>query len=108
MLFLFLDWPSGTHRTTILRLFDRLEHYLASCMTDIQQAFLQRRDPSNHLPHVFSSKVTACVDTFPVFIQKPRRTDQLLRVYQGKFKRPVLKFQVERYLRILLRKLRNL
>lgn len=77
----------GFHQTRLRK----TEAYLANRMKAVfNQAFEVREEKQNALSHVFPASVTGCVDTFPIFIKRPKSSRQKL-FYNGKYKGHVLK-----------------
>lgn len=74
-------------------LFEQLAH-LANNMTEIQDAWAQRRRPENVLPHLFGSNVTCNLDTFPVYVFKPEDSAWARALYSGKYGGPVAKVSI--------------
>lgn len=68
----------------------RWEAYLARVIDELSPVWSTRHDKSNHLPHIFDSKVTGCIDTFPILIERPGNGEQH-KYYNGKYKAHVVK-----------------
>jgi hypothetical protein len=81
------NWFHGYHQTRLRE----TEEYLVSRMKLIfNNSFPVRKESQNNLSHVFPSSVSGCVDTFPIFIRRPRGRWQSA-CYNGKYKGHVLK-----------------
>ena len=72
------------------RINKQLEH-LAENMIEITDAWNARHRPENVLPHLFGMNVTGCLDTFPIYIFKPKDSAWARALFQGKYGGPVLK-----------------
>lgn len=83
--------PSLRSTSQMLNRIKRRVAYLAETMTDITDSLHLRLDPSNALPHLFPSRVVGCVDSFPIFIRRPKDATLRRLTYCGKFKRHCLK-----------------
>ncbi len=86
-----LHYPELTSVSHVMKRVKERLAYLAGVMTDVAEAWDERTDPSNQLPHLFPGCVTYCLDTFPVYIQRPRDSKLQRLVYNGKFKRCCVK-----------------
>jgi len=73
-----------------LHLLHTWEKHLASVIDEMQHEWDARFDASNTLPHVFDSKVTGSIDTFPIEIQRPSDGSQA-QYYNGKYKKHIVK-----------------
>lgn len=72
---------------------DRVNHWadhLAGVIDEMQEAWDQRHDEGNRLPHVFDNKVTGSIDTFPIYINRPPNCVQR-KYYNGKYGGHVVK-----------------
>jgi hypothetical protein len=66
------------------------EKHLASVINELGEAWSNRFQPQNALPHVFDSKVTGSIDSFPIEINRPPNNVQRL-FYNGKYAKHVVK-----------------
>lgn len=82
--FLIFDTLSTKHLRIIARM-RRTEEYLAVAMDEVKGAWDARHGPHNELPHLFPRKVTGCLDTFPVFISRPKNSWWQTAMYNGKY-----------------------
>jgi len=70
------------------------EEHLSSVIDEIHHAWTNRLQSHNHLPHQFSSNVTGCLDTFPVYVVRPLNSHWQRCMYNGKYGGHVAKVQV--------------
>jgi hypothetical protein len=73
-----------------LDMLHKWEKYLASVIDEMQHEWDARFDVRNRLPHVFDSRVTGSVDSFPIEIQRPSDGTQA-QYYNGKYKKHIVK-----------------
>lgn len=77
-----------------MRKLRRTEVFLSSRMTDVDDAWAARFDPALALPHLFGPHVTGCIDTFPIYVSRPKDAAQQRALYAGKYGAHVVKVQV--------------
>ena len=61
------------------------EKYLADAMNEVQPVWDNRGGDHNSLPHLFSSDVTGSIDTFPVYVARPKNSWWQKKLYNGKY-----------------------
>ena len=66
----------------------RTENYLASRVNEVALAWSVRFEDHNALPHYFGRYCTGSVDTFPVYVQRPRDSWLQKKLYNGKYSMP--------------------
>ena len=54
-------------------------------MDEVPTAWNARQGEHNRLPHLFSSHVTGSVDTFPVYVSRPKNAWWQKKLYNGKY-----------------------
>jgi hypothetical protein len=85
------DRGGSSSKAAIMRV-RRTEHYLANRMNGVAIAWGMRHQHRNHLPHYFHKKVTASLDTFPVYVNRPRDGWLQKKLYNGKYGIPMHSF----------------
>jgi hypothetical protein len=60
-------------------------------INELDEAWDNRLLPANQLPHVFGSKVTGAIDTFPIIINRPLKGNKQRHFYNGKYACHVVK-----------------
>jgi len=76
---------SDTDIRNIMRNLRRTEKYLASRMNEVQYAWEHRWAEHNILPHYFGRYCTGSIDTFPVYVQRPKNYWWQSKLYNGKY-----------------------
>ena len=82
------DYKSGT------RLYDKIstyQKYLASVIDELHFVWNRRLQPENSLPDTFDTNVTGCLDVFPIVVNRPKDAEMQAMLYNGKYKKHVLK-----------------
>jgi hypothetical protein len=82
---------------TAKRLFDDLQRrvlHLASVIDELQAGWDERFGDHNKLPHVFGNEVTGCLDSFPIYVDRPSDSRLQRLLYNHKYGGHVLKVQV--------------
>ena len=69
---------------TLKSIYHRIE-YLANVMTEIEDAWNERMRSSNILPHIFSARVKANLDTFPIYVNVPSDSAWAKALFSGKY-----------------------
>ena len=72
------------------------EKHLASVIDELSEVWYARDQPCNKLPYVFDREVVGCIDTFPIFVNRPGGGRQRF-YYNGKYKRHVVKVSITIY-----------
>ena len=72
-------------RRRIMRDLHRTEEYLSSRMNEVRYAWEHRHDIHNALPHYFGRYCTGSVDTFPVYVSRPKDYWWQKKLYNGKY-----------------------
>jgi hypothetical protein len=70
------------------------ERDLADRVDELSDAWNNRDNASNVLPHLFPPTVIGCVDTFPIYVSRPTDSHFQSQLYNGKYSCHVLKVQV--------------
>jgi len=68
--------------------------FLSARLILLDTAWVTRWQHANTLPHMFDANVRTCVDTFPVYTQRPKDNSWFRALYNGKYKSCVVKFQL--------------
>jgi hypothetical protein len=84
LLFLILDTRSQKERVILTRM-RQTEAYLASRMDEVDTAWAARNGDHNRLPHMFDEHVTGSLDTFPVYVSRPKDSWWQTKLYNGKY-----------------------
>ena len=57
---------------------------------ELQQPWEARNTVSNKLPH-FPASIVGCIDTVPIYVQRPLKKNWQRHLYNGKYKGHVVK-----------------
>jgi len=72
----------------------RWENYLATVIEELQDAWNNRVSPENALPYIFPINVTGSIDTFPIYIRRPKHSGFQSAMYNGgKYRKHIVKVQ---------------
>jgi hypothetical protein len=63
-------------------------------MNDMNDVWNRRHDMINRIPHLFQNMLSGSIDTFPVVVQRPTDKKTSSYLYNGKYKKHVLKVQM--------------
>jgi hypothetical protein len=77
----------------VLSLIRIWEKELAEKVNELADAWDDRHNPSNVLPHVFPSSNIGCIDSFPIYVSRPTNSSFQSNLYNGKYGGHVLKVQ---------------
>ena len=88
-----LEFYTEQDRRNKKRLLNQQTKYLAETMNEVNQRFPQRFSDANKIPHIFPPLVAASVDTFPVYVNRPKSSIWQKKLYNGKYKGHVIKVQ---------------
>jgi hypothetical protein len=65
--------------------------YLASVIDELSSTWNARAFACNRLPQPFDVGVVGCIDTFPIYVSRPRNAAWQSHLYNGKYKGHVVK-----------------
>lgn len=66
--------------------------YLSGVIDELR--WESRLDEANRLPYIFGPEVTSCIDTFPIYVQRPRDAVQQRMLYNRKYGSHVVKVAI--------------
>lgn len=72
----------------------KYSQYLCSVMNDMNDVWNRRHEMINRTPHLFQNMLTGSIDTFPVIVSRPSNSKISSYLYNGKYKKHVLKIQM--------------